>query len=80
MKTKTEIVAAMPVRRGGKAEKSDQLLLVTCPNCAHTFASVIQADPETWKGIDVEGIVERCTNCSTTTMFEKSDYRFVEPS
>jgi Zn finger protein HypA/HybF involved in hydrogenase expression len=65
---------------GEQPERPDQVLSVTCPNCSHTFASVIQADAETWKEIDVEGIVERCPNCSEATMFEKSDYRFMEPS
>jgi hypothetical protein len=73
------MAAVMPVRKNGKLERSGHVLLVTCPNCSHTFASLIQADPETWEEIDVEGIVERCTDCSAATMFEKSDYRFVEP-
>ena len=70
----------MPVRAGGKPQRSGPVLSVTCPNCFHTFVSVLQVDPDTWDAVDVHGIVEHCGNCFVATMFETSDYHFVQTS
>jgi hypothetical protein len=55
----------------------DAVLMAPCPKCGQWFASAIQMDPGTWASIQMRsGLMERCSECGTSTRFAKAEYQF----